>query len=50
MAQIGRLGAVAIAKAVSGAGQLEWLDLDDNQISEAGVEHVKVTLLAVCMS
>ena len=40
--QIGRLGAVALAKAVAGAANLERFDLDENQISEGGVDQVKV--------
>lgn len=40
--QIGRLGAVALAKAVAGAAHLERFDLDENQISEGGIDQVKV--------
>ena len=41
-AQIGRMGAVAIAKAVAGLPKLERLELDENQISEDGIAHLKV--------
>ena len=41
-AQIGRMGAVAVAKAVAGLSKLERLDLDENQISEDGIAHLKV--------
>ncbi len=43
--QIGRMGAVAIAKAVSSCYSLQKLELDENQISEDGVAHLKVCLL-----
>lgn len=42
--QIGRIGAVALAKAVAGCAQLERLDLDENQISEGGVDQITVTI------
>ena len=40
--QIGRMGAVAIAKAVASCSSLQKLELDENQISEDGVAHLKV--------
>lgn len=40
--QIGRMGAVAIAKAVAGCPKFERLELDENQISEYGVLHLEV--------
>ncbi len=40
--QIGRLGAVALAKAVAGAANLERFDLDENQISEGGIDQIQV--------
>ncbi|EIE18561.1 RNI-like protein [Coccomyxa subellipsoidea C-169] len=44
-AAIGRLGAVALAKAVASSGaKLERLDLDDNQISEGGIDQIKEIL------
>ena len=42
--QIGRMGAVAIAKAVASCSSLQKLELDENQISEDGVAHLKVCL------
>ena len=42
MLQIGRMGAVAIAKALATCSSLEKLELDENQISEDGVTHLKV--------
>ena len=42
-AQIGRMGAVALARAVAGAKGLQKLELDDNQISEDGVSHLKAS-------
>ena len=39
---MGRVGAVAVAKAVKVSRGLQRLELDDNQISEDGVEHLKV--------
>ncbi len=43
--QIGRMGAVAIAKAVASCSKLEKLELDENQISEDGITHLKVSIL-----
>ena len=45
--QIGRMGAVAIAKAVAGLPKLERLELDENQISEDGIAHLKVRKTAL---
>jgi hypothetical protein len=42
LAQMGRVGAVAVAKAVKVSRGLQRLELDDNQISEDGVEHLRV--------
>ena len=39
------MGAVAIAKAVASCSSLQKLELDENQISEDGVAHLKVWLL-----
>ena len=36
------MGAVAIAKALASCFKLERLELDENQISEDGVAHLKV--------
>jgi large subunit ribosomal protein L31/Ran GTPase-activating protein 1 len=43
---IGRGGACAVAKAVAALPALERLELDDNQISEAGLEALRNILLA----
>lgn len=40
--QIGRSGALAVAKAVKGSSGLQLLGLDENQISETGIEVLKV--------
>ena len=37
------MGAVAIAKALASCSKLERLELDENQISEDGVAHLKVS-------
>jgi hypothetical protein len=46
------MGAVAIAKALASCSKLERLELDENQISEDGVAHLKVSVsqyLPCCM-
>lgn len=40
--QIKRVGAVAAAKAVANKPEFELLNLDGNEISEAGVDALKV--------
>ena len=39
---MGRVGAVAVAKAVKVSRGLQRLELDDNQISEDGMDHLRV--------
>ena len=48
-AQIGRMGAVALARAVAGARGLQKLELDDNQISEDGGLHLKASNGLECL-
>ncbi len=43
--QIGRMGAMAIGKAVAACSSLQKLELDENQVSEDGVSHLKVCQL-----
>lgn len=47
-AQIGRMGAVALARSVKGSKGLQHLELDDNQISEDGVTHVQARDFITC--
>ncbi|KAK9822823.1 hypothetical protein WJX81_005289 [Elliptochloris bilobata] len=44
--QIRRAGALAVAKAVAAAKGLRLLALDENEISDAGVDHLKAVLKA----
>ena len=48
--QIRRAGALAVAKAVGAAKGLRLLALDENEISESGVEHLKACHACSCAS
>ena len=45
--QVRRAGALAVSKAVADKTQLELLDLDANEISDAAVDDIKVQKLSL---